>query len=86
MIKEERLRNHLVCLLEALDRPCVCKATRHSFECFLGGKMLEANVQLIRWILENNGEYDRVEEEFAAASHRDHARRAGRKGKRRKGG
>jgi hypothetical protein len=63
---EAEICRHLADIERALRRPCDCSAESHGVQCHIGGLMMRASADLLRWLLDANPDYDRVVERFAA--------------------
>jgi hypothetical protein len=62
MKTEKEIRAFLVGLKVARKKPCDCNGV-HAFPCLVGGFMMDANIQFINWLLEeDNGDGDRLVE------------------------
>lgn len=70
MLPEDRLRKHLADLAYVRDMPCSCTTRDHAAECQQGHMLIRAAVAVLSWALSENGDYDRVEERFAAGRRR----------------
>jgi hypothetical protein len=56
MKTKQEIRQHLDDLLTCSKMPCSCAGTEHEARCIIGGRMMEATINTIQWILgENNG-------------------------------
>jgi hypothetical protein len=65
---EAEIRKHLNDLRKCLNKPCGCAETGHAFECEIGGAIMQANIELPAWVLNENGDMDRVVEVMAAGA------------------
>ena len=62
-MRDERvIRQYRNALAWAVKTPCNCVATGHSFECMMGGKMMQDAINTLDWVLGDNDLIgDRVE-------------------------
>jgi hypothetical protein len=66
----DEIRKHRDALKFLCGVPCGCDGTLHALECFIGGKMMQASVEELSWVLGENGDMDRRVEEVAASAAR----------------
>jgi len=59
MRSETEIRAHIANLLKCRNRPCDCGAEGHAVECFAGGRMMDATIDALRWVL-GEGDYQRI--------------------------
>jgi len=56
MKTEQEIRRHREALRRAVGRPCSCRENGHSYECAMGGHMMQATIAVLSWVLGEAGE------------------------------
>lgn len=64
MKTEKEIRSHLSDLIAARKCPCDCAGTRHEYQCVVGGKMMQAVIETLQWILGENEEQQQMVDEM----------------------
>jgi hypothetical protein len=61
------LRKHLAVLRRMYQAPCSCRCNRrHARECREGALILRGQIEMLRWLLDGDSEYDRFMERMVA--------------------
>ena len=68
MKSESEIRAHREALVACRAMPCDCEGTRHELKCFIGGRMMEATIRTLGWILDENPEMDELVNHMANAA------------------
>jgi len=65
MKSEKAIRDHIRTLQFALKEPCDCGKNAHRNGCEEGGMIINAVIEYLKWVLEENDRVDRQVEDMA---------------------
>lgn len=64
MKSDEEIRELIALFKKARKAPCNCEKTGHAFGCVVGGRMMDANIDLMLWMVGENPRFDTTIEVF----------------------
>lgn len=64
MKTDQEIEKLIALFKKARRAPCDCAETGHQFGCIVGGRMMDANIDLMLWLVGKNQDFDRTIEVF----------------------